>query len=256
MPFWKRSSGDEPPPSVIESHRLSDAIARLEGSLRCSEHGCDLASGVPCQYVDRRNRTCKSAWCPNHRIVVDGQVYCRRHAGVISALPQDGHSSSPLPDLENRAPSLVSWVARELDADIRGALLAEIDEATGGQLIADPVYLIFVGPERVRTWERAWKLAAHTGATLRVALLVEEEADTEVKVKIGSNVLGAVVPPWITKRTNEPPPLTASADVERRAAFNEEVLAIIRDGLAHEHALSRTADAEERMVHRIYHRTN
>jgi hypothetical protein len=251
MPFWKKTEAELPPPGVVEAHRLSEALARLEGSLHCSERTCDESSGVACQYVDRRNRACKSAWCPQHRIVMDGQVLCRRHAGIVSALPKDNAASAPLPDLENRAPSLVSWIARELDADIRALLLERVVSSSGAQLIADPVFLIFVGSDRVRTWERAWKLATHTGTTLRVALQVEEAVDTQIAVKIGSNVIARETPPWIVQRP-QGSLLPPEQDTKLRQEFNAQLLSVIGQGLDHELKLSTEAEAEIGNVKRIY----
>ena len=181
---------------------------------------------------------------------MDGEVYCRRHAGLVSALPR-GAGSTPLPDLENRAPSLVSWVARELDADIRGLLLKQIDLERGGQLIADPVYLVFIGPERLRAWERSWKLATHTGASFRVALQVAEEADAEVAVKIGANVLDRVVPPWIVQRQRGGT-ITPAADNERRAVFRQRILDVISAGLQHEREVTQMVAHEEQLLRGIY----
>jgi hypothetical protein len=182
---------------------------------------------------------------------MDGQVLCRRHAGIVSALPKDNPTSAPLPDLENRAPSLVSWIARELDADIRVALLDRVASPTGAQLIADPVFLIFVGSERTRAWERAWKLATHTGTALRVALQVEETADTEIGVKIGSNVIAKETPPWILQRP-EGSVLPPEEDSRLRQEFNAHLFSIIAQGLDHEIKVSSEVEAELGTVHRIY----
>ncbi len=255
MPFWKKSRDDEVPAHVVESHRLSEALARLQGSLACNEQACAETNGVACQYVDRRNRGCKSAWCPAHRIVMDGQVFCRRHAGVVSALPGGTAAGSPLPDLENRAPSLVSWVARELDADIRSVLLKEVDPASGAQLIADPVSLIFIGTERRRAWERSWKLATHTGLAIRVGLQVDEEADAEVAVKVGAVVVDRVVPPWIVQRLHRDVP-TADVDADRRREFNRRLLDAISKGVAREGEMARHVAHEEEMLRGIYRQQN
>ena len=142
-------------------------------------------------------------------MVIDGRVYCRRHAGVVSALP-GGYlaNAAPLPDLENRAPSLVSWVAREVDADIRHLLLSVPDPGEVTELLTDPVYLVFTGADRRRAWERAWKLVDQTGDTLRVSLLVEEWADAEVAVRVDMAIVERLMPPWIAQRLHGalPPP--------------------------------------------------
>jgi len=71
-------------------------------------------------------------------VTIEGRVYCRRHAGVVSALPSlDSSLAVSLPDLDNRAPSLVGWVSRQIDGDIWRLLLKELTSGSGGQLVAD-----------------------------------------------------------------------------------------------------------------------
>ena len=202
-------------------------VAQREGTLPCTEVGCDATTAVGCEYVDRRSRACRTAWCPTHRMLVEDHVYCRRHAGVVSALPAaDSSLVVPLPDLENRAPSLVGWVSRQIDADVWRLLLGELDNRTGGQLIADPVVLVFTGMQRSRAWERAWKLLTHAGVNVRVSLIVEEAADDEVIVKVGTTVAARLVPPWITHRKNGEH-IDDEQDSRERAQFNEQVLQAI-----------------------------
>jgi hypothetical protein len=152
---------------------------------------------------------------------------------VVSALPVGyvGHTA-PMPDLETRAPSLVSWVAREVDADIRQLLLAELRDDRV-RLVTDPVYLAFIGCDRRRAWERAWKLLDHTGPSLRISLLVEECADAEVAVRVNAEIVDRLTPPWIVQRLHGalPPP---EVDAQRRKDFNRRLLGIIHRGMERE----------------------
>ena len=112
MASWSMSR----PPIAISgagSERGTAVLADLAGDQRCTQPGCGRTTGLACEYVDRRGHDCRTSWCPDHRLVIDGRVYCRRHAGVVSALPVGyvGHTA-PMPDLETRAPSLVRWVSR------------------------------------------------------------------------------------------------------------------------------------------------
>ena len=207
------------------------AAKQREGTLSCTQAGCGATTGVACEYVDRRGRSCRTAWCPEHRVLVEDHAYCRRHAGVVGALP-DVESSYviPLPDVDNRAPSLVGWMARQIDADVWRLLLASLDTQTGGQLISDPVTLIFTGLERRRAWERAWKVVSHTGLSLRVSLSVEEDNDEELAVKVGTSLVDRVVPPWIVRR-HRGERLSAEDDARERTAFNERLMAAITRGV-------------------------
>jgi hypothetical protein len=211
MPFWRRGAqpADGPPEQPEESARP------IAGTLPCSEHGCTATTGERCAYVDRRGRACGTAWCPDHQQISGGAVYCRRHAGVVRALAS---AEGSMPDLENRAPSLVNWVSHDLEDVIQGIVTGYRAELGTDRLIADPVHLDFVGPDRRRVWERSWKLVDHTGWSLRVALEVEEGRDTQVVVRVGRNVAARVTPPWIEVRLRGEQ-VAADVDAAQRQEF-------------------------------------
>lgn len=199
------------------------------GTLLCTERGCLSDQGLACFYTDRRGRSCDTAWCPQHIAAVDGRPYCRRHAGVVRALP----SADPagLPDIDNRAPSLLEWVASEVDsgiaAEVQGAAVA------GQKLQSDAAHLVLIahGSDRIRAWERTWKLYDHTGIHLWVAIDVEEENDLELVIRINGSVVERMVPPWIATR-RKGLTLSADADAEQRTAFYGLVVALVREHLA------------------------
>ncbi len=224
------TSSEEAKPEVAAAGGAETAaVSQAAGGLPCTRPGCP-ASGALCAYIDRRGRRCPTAWCPDHRLVIEGVTYCRRHAGVVSALPR---GATPLPDLDTRAPSLVSWVAREVDADIRHLLLAEAPLGEGARLAIDPVYRVLAGQDRRPAWERAWKLVDRAGRSLRVSLLVEEGDDAEVAVRVNSEMLDRARPPWIAERPGglQPPP---DVDTQRRKDFNRRLLVVIRAGIRRE----------------------
>jgi hypothetical protein len=118
-------------------------------------------------------------------------------------------------------------------------MLRELDAAAGGQLIADPVTLVFIGVERQRAWERTWKLASHEGDQRRVSLVVEEANDHEVVVKVGSNVVDRLVPPWIAHRQRGET-VTPEDDLREREQLNKHVLEAVERGLLRERELADT----------------
>ena len=179
------------------SRRASPAATEpVLGDRPCSERGCGETTGVPCSYVDRRGRECGTAWCPAHRAEVAGSVYCRRHAGVTRALE---HSDTPAPpEVSSRAASLAAWVARDLDA--RVVALLEGVGGPGDHLRVQSPRLVFVGRDRVRTWEHAWKLTRHTGLGRWVSVQVPEEHDERVELLVDGVRAHESVPPWITAR--------------------------------------------------------
>ncbi len=218
MPFWKRGGNDQDQtPEAVPTERP------IVGTEPCSERGCTATTGERCGYVDRRSRACGTAWCPDHQSIVGGTVYCRRHAGVVGALAS---AEGTLPDLENRAPSLVNWVSRDLEQVIHDIVNSYRAELGTDRMIADPVHLVFLGPERLRVWERSWKLVDHTGWSLRVALEVEESRDTEVAVRVGRNIVARATPPWIAARMRGEQ-VPAEVDATQRQEFYRSLTATL-----------------------------
>ncbi len=214
-------------------------IALQEGSAPCSFAHCAARTGLSCEYVDRRGRACTTAWCPAHRIIVDGHVYCRRHAGIIAAIPKhvagSGHAQ-PLPDLENRAPSLANWVADDCDADIRSLLVHEAQALNGGEVVVDPLIITYSGMDRSRVWERVWKLVEHTGMIYRISIAVEEELDAEVIIKVNQTSVYRAIPPWIGQRLLQRP-IRPEVDAQRRKEFHDKIIGYVSRGIAREREL-------------------
>ena len=129
---------------------------------------------------------------------VEGKLYCRRHAGVVRAVGAEETPSGGLPDVDNRAPSLVSWIARDLDANVRRLLSSAA--RTGESVIADETVHVARDFNRKARWEQSWRLVDHTGVILKVTIQVLEENDSLVRVHVGSGVIADGVPPWIVRR--------------------------------------------------------
>jgi hypothetical protein len=200
-------SGSVPPPSPSDSR-----------TLRCSEPACTAHDAVQCSYVDRRQRGCNSAWCKDHQQVAFGTIYCRRHAGIIQALGPN-HAELALPDLENRAPSLANWVARELDGPIRALLETHFP---GHEMNVTPV--VNGGGVRDRTWGRSWKLISENGIDLSINVSVPQADDSLVRVIFDGRVLLELTPPWIEARRHNMK-LDPQTDSEARRRFHELILA-------------------------------
>jgi len=219
MPFWRRGGDAEPDPPAPQPPQP------IAGVLPCSERGCESSLGESCGYVDRRGRACGTAWCPDHQSIVGGVVYCRRHAGVVNTLASAAETTA-MPDLENRAPSLATWVSRDVEQVIQGIVTRHSATLGTDRLLSDPVHLAFIGPERLRVWERSWKLVAHTGWSLRVALEVDEARDTEVAVRVGRNIVARMTPPWIAARQRGEA-LSGDDDAAQRRAFYAELVDVV-----------------------------
>jgi hypothetical protein len=230
MAFFKRDKAAIAVPSDKE-HAL--------GMLPCAMKGCEQHTGLPCAYVDRRGRECGTAWCPEHRLLAAGEVYCRRHWNTVQGLAEP--NDAQLPDRDNRAPSLVAWVGRRMAPSIEEILLACTTDGPM-RLVQIPVHLVFVGRERARVWERTWAVADHTGYRWDVTLQVEEDSDTELVVRVGRNVISRVVPPWIEARLSGEQ-VSDETDMARRQDFYESLRHLIAEAVAREDALARELGA-------------
>ena len=210
-----------------------------EGDLPCRARGCANHNGVLCHYIDRRGRRCDTAWCPNHWATVGGIVYCRRHAGTIAAIGYFDHPAG-MPDVDNRAPSLVNWVARDLDAFVAATL---VQVATQGEtFVREPVVSTHADRAGGRRYERGWKLVDHTGLRLVVAVFVHESEDTTIRVRVGSAVVAEGVPPWV-ERHRRGIEVSDETDRSQRALFyaflQKHIVAAVRTNRALDQDLRR-----------------
>jgi hypothetical protein len=178
--------------------------------------GCRRRDGTGCSYVDKRGRGCPTSWCPEHAVLVGGLPFCRRHASTMTAL--DGAEAvAGLPDLDNRAPSLVGWMGKELDASIRD-LLKRMAPNDGAAVITDPVRLLLTPSGQSRRWAKAWKILDDTAVVSRVSVEVDEHDDCYVCARVDTELIGQGVPPWIEhRRAGEQ--VDPATDAAERSAF-------------------------------------
>jgi hypothetical protein len=214
--------------------KLRQALRRPSGRARCTEQGCRQPVAIRCVYADRRERVCSTTWCMQHGAMFNDSAYCRRHAGTVAAL-SNGFYQLALPDLDNRAPSLVGWMSGELDAPIRVALRASAPEGET-TLVADPVRLASTGAAS-RCWARAWKLVDHLGVVHQVAIEVEEDSQAVVGIRVDNDLIGRSVPPWIERR-QAAAAVTPDEDAEARAAFNQALARSVQAFLSREEIAS------------------
>ncbi len=202
--FRRRSRSDPAAPAAPVGHE------------RCAADGCRRSDGTQCSYVDKRSRRCPTAWCPNHVAEVAGFPYCRRHASTMTAI-EGGEVVAGLPDLDNRAPSLVGWIARELDAPIR-EVLTKLAEPAGASLVTDPVRLVITPGGSTRRWAKTWKVLDSTAVLSRVSIEVDEVDDCQVSARVDSELIGRGMPPWISNR-QAGRQIDSAADATERAEF-------------------------------------
>lgn len=197
----------------------------LAGSERCQAPDCGRADGSRCAYTDDGGNRCPSAWCPDHIALIDGQAYCLRHAGTMRAL--DGATIRP--GLENRCPSLVHCVGREIDLGIRGCL-NDVRYDVMETLVATRVRMI--NRDAATVWRQSWTLRAEEIDMLEVAVEVDEALPTTVTVTVQGKPAVTRIPYWIAERRPDHPELTVDEvqDAHRRFSQDliEETRAVIR----------------------------
>jgi hypothetical protein len=193
---------------------IDDSAAPVETP--CSLHGCTNSGAQLCAYLDRRGRPCPAAFCSAHRVSFAGTSYCRRHAGTVQAIGELAKDPNGFPDLNDRAPSLVNWIARDLDENIR-RLLGRAARS-GESVIVDESVRLAHDPARKARWERAWRIVEHTGLVLKVTVHVSEDNDSLVHVKVGTEMVADGVPPWIARR-REGHEVEAAIDISQRQLF-------------------------------------
>jgi hypothetical protein len=164
----------------------------------CSVPGCPNSDALTCEYRDRRGRMCQVSFCPEHGDVIEGVPYCRRHASTVRAIGPLATDPNGRPDLNDRTPSLVNWISKELDTHIRAQLEAAAIE--GESVVADESVHLSRDYNRNLRWERSWRLIENTGLVLKIVISVSEENDALVRINVGSELVADGIPPWIARR--------------------------------------------------------
>ncbi len=174
-------------PEAGASTDVSSTAAGAEipaGADQCSARQCTLHNGTHCSFVDRHNRRCPTAWCPEHRKILNGKVYCPTHAELMSAIA-NGTEDSFIPDMSNQIPLRLIRVVNGLDIQI-GTLVANVASARGETVLLDPVHFNLIGLKRTRVWERSWKTASVTGLSLRITARIEEAHPDVLEILVNS----------------------------------------------------------------------
>jgi hypothetical protein len=206
--------------SAFRRKASEPAVSVPNTGIACSVRGCSDENAQPCAYRDRRGRTCRTASCQSHGIAVNGTRYCRRHAGTLQALDTTSGRPITVPDVSDRAASLVNWIARDLDASIRSSLATAA--RPGETVVADDYVHLVRDQTREARWERGWRIVDHTGLVLKVTLFVNDSDDSVVYIRLGEVIIASGTPPWIANRSQGVAPET-SIDVAQRQTFYESI---------------------------------
>ena len=187
----------------------------------CVDRGCDRPASFACVYVDRGSRACRQPCCDEHGRSVAAERFCLRHAGVMDALLGDPTNILRKPDVDNRAPSLVAWIARTLATPLE-AMLAELAR-DGEGVIPEPLRPIIADDGVGQTWRRSWQLTDGSRPRLVVGVEVDEANDESVIVTVYTEVVRRDTPPWISARRRGER-LSPEEDERRRLHFYQSML--------------------------------
>ncbi len=212
----RRRLGVLPATALFRRRESSAPVAPPFSGIACTMRGCANHTAQLCAYRDRRERSCSATICPAHGISLGGNTYCRRHAGTVQAIGDLARDQSGHPDVDDRAPSLVDWIARDIDRDIR-RLLAR-SARPGESVLADDAARLKHDHRRNARWERSWRLVEHTGPVLNVTLHVTEDDDSLIHVRVGTETVVDGVPPWIARR-RDGQDVEAAIDISQRQLF-------------------------------------
>jgi hypothetical protein len=208
--------------------RRQEPVVAPPSGIACCVGSCVSLNAQVCSYRDRRGRTCSIACCNAHGIALNGARYCRRHASTVRAITAPAGHANGVAGLQDRAPSLISWIANDVDDAIR-TLLATAARS-GERVITDGYVQLTRDIVRRARWERSWRIVDNTGLVLKVSLYIDEGDGSLVHMRVGDLLVGEGVPPWIARR-GQGEDVAAAIDISQRQQFYRSIEATIAAAL-------------------------
>jgi len=154
----------------------------------------------------------------------------------MDALVVDPMNMLRKPDVDNRAPSLVAWIARAFAPPLEAMLrtIARDHE----RVISEPLRPIIADDGVGQAWRRSWRLSDGASPRLVVGIEVDEANDEAVLVTVYTDVVRRDTPPWIAARRRGEE-LPAVEDERRRRLFYQAMLEAVAEGAARQLRLRR-----------------
>jgi hypothetical protein len=160
--------------------------------------------------------------------VCRGSTYFCRHVRTVAAIDTPTGHANDVADVDDRAPSLINWIANDLDTDVRKLLAAAANP--GEDVLTDGFVQLTRDKLRRGRWERSWRIVDHTGLVLKVGIYTDEGDDTLVHVRVGDRLVAEGVPPWIASR-QEGDESTPAVEISRRQQFYSSLAESIAEAL-------------------------
>ena len=196
----------------------------------CSQPGCAGDVGWRCNYKDPTKAQCRTSWCREHAVIVNGQPYCRRHAEVVKILHSIAGTLSEVPTrplLEDRTLGVIMRVTDELSGDVLKLLGERYQDRPAVSVKADASVRAVFSKDGGLIWEMGWAAFSVEGYLSRLTLRVREGEPPRVELKGDGGVIFVGVPDWIAAR--RPDWLERHPDAPR---FRELAVRAVADWLA------------------------
>ena len=230
MRIWRRSvAAGHVEAQPAEPAPVSSLVWDL-GDLYCTARGCTQKTGLACSYIDRRERPCPTAWCPEHRYITHGAVYCPAHGALLDGTAYEFRECVRV-DLGNAVPTVLSWIVQEIDAEVSAAML-QLAMEWHQALVLDPVHFALAGVQRIRCWERAWKVCDNLGPTLRVSAVIEEAKPSVVEARVNTRPVLRLEIPWHESHGFGERPATAAESRVALLEFRQRLLSTLIRAIA------------------------
>ncbi|HEV2953150.1 MAG TPA: hypothetical protein VG015_03565, partial [Candidatus Dormibacteraeota bacterium] len=217
--------------SIFRIHRKLfsadvDATGMFGGSVapsvsKCSAGDCQSQGQWQCAYVDSNHRRCETRWCQSHGTVLNGWVFCRRHATVADAITRAAgtlREVKTVPAVGDRGMGLAVAVGTEISHQMMSLLHSAYGSYPYAQIHGDDmVRAVWQDRHEVASgldgeqpmvtktwrelyWEWSWSVSTSAGFLKRVVLSVPAFDPPIVQIKVDRNPVFSGIPDWIEKR--------------------------------------------------------
>ena len=208
--------------------------------VKCGFAGCRKTEGYRCSYRDRTGARCQW-WCEDHSVILNGRVWCQRHANSVKWLHTGEGSIYEVHHhaaINDRTPNLVGILVDELNADVTAHLKSSFRRQRHVRIVTDgnvralkvprgSVKQTEHGPQVLSqgyatSWGRGWGVYSDAGYIARIVLAATGTEPPLVHVYVNGHIVLSRVPDWIANRGK------GANEARDHATFNAAVLDAIQ----------------------------
>lgn len=175
------------------------------GHDKCMVGSCAATMTWECTYTDATGATCRTHWCPDHLLVVDGAPFCRRHAGVASLLLTRVGTllEMPIPRVEDRSLPLCLRIAAQLDQRMVQLLEHLYQDRYDVEISAHATVREHRESGRGLAWQAQWTATGPTGHLTVLGLRTTLAEPPQVSILRDGRVIREGVPDWVANRDED-----------------------------------------------------